>query len=414
MSGGRFIELLTPAELHLIETVRDVSSAFAANVPMHDHEATVAFEHLDALRRCGYLAAAVPAEHGGSGASLLAIVLAQAALAESDPSTALGVGMHLMVTGGESWVPSWEPDRRRAMYAGVVAGRIFLNVLATEPEMGSPQGGTRPATLLTPVGAGRWLLSGRKTFATFAHALTHALVFASVEDGSGDVAMAIVPMDTDGITIECTWDTIGMRGTASHDVYFSEVPLSDGDLLTRRPAAFTATRPAMSPWFVLTVAASYLGIARAARDEAVSFARQRRPGGGPAISTVPYVRDQIARMDLHLFACESILVMAALSAGQDLVRAPRVRPIEPLEAAAKLEVGDRACEVVDLAMRVMGGAGLQRMGRLERLYRDVRSATVHPPIEARALDILARSALDDPTYLTGMMGSALLRPASVS
>jgi alkylation response protein AidB-like acyl-CoA dehydrogenase len=361
------------------------------------------------LREAGYLAAAVPSAHGGGGASLLAIVLAQAALAESDPSTALGVGMHLMVTGSEGWVPSWEPERRYQMYAGVVAGRILLNVLATEPEMGSPQGGSRPATTLTPVGNGKWRLNGRKTFATFAHALTHALVFSSVEDGSGDVAMAIVPMDDPGITIDCTWDTIGMRGTASHDVYFADVPLRSGDLVSRRPGSFSATRPAMSPWFVLPVAAVYLGIARAARDEAVTFARERRPGGGPALATLPYVRDQIARMDVHLYACESMLMTAALAAGQDLECAPRVRPLEPLEVATKLEISERACKVVDLAFRVIGGAGLQRMRRIERLYRDVRSATVHPPVEARALAILAKAALDEPGYRAGLMGTSLFR-----
>ena len=125
MSAAKFFELLDADEVELIRVARRIGEAHAERVRAHDRDATIAVDHLDALRASGYLAAAVPRDCGGRGASLLAIVLAQATLAEFDPSTALGVGMHLMVTGGASWVSAWPRKRRREAYQAVVWGRVF-------------------------------------------------------------------------------------------------------------------------------------------------------------------------------------------------------------------------------------------------------------------------------------------------
>ena len=70
--------------------------------------------------------------------------------------------------------------------------------------------------------------------------------------------------------------------------------------------------------------------------------------------------------------------------------------LAPQVAAAKRFATNGAVEVVDLAMRVAGGVALLRGHPLERHYRDVRGGLVNPPIEARALEILARAALDEP------------------
>ncbi|MGE3961745.1 MAG: acyl-CoA dehydrogenase family protein [Dehalococcoidia bacterium] len=372
----------------LVETVRALGRRHAEGAMRHDREATVHRALLDDLCAVGYHAAPIERWHGGSSHRLVDIVLAQAALAESDAATALGIGMHLMVVGAENWSKSWPEWRRQQVFRSVAREQAILNVLATEPVMGTPQGTTPPATTLAPDGPGRWRLRGEKAYSTFAPVLTHAIVYCSIGDGSADVGRVLVRMDDPGVAIEHTWDTVGMRATASHNVHFADVPVNDADVLARFPFSRRASRPAMGPWFALPVAAAYLGIARAARDEAVAAAQRPRAGQTPAAAVE--TRRLIAEIERRLYAAEAILVSAAAEADDDHRTAPG---LSPLEAAAKMEVAQSAITVVDLAVRVVGGAALRRGSRLERAWRDVRSASVHPPTDAAALAMLADHAL---------------------
>jgi len=371
----------------LVETVRTLGERHSRGAVRHDIEGTVHRALLDDLCAAGYHAAPIERWHGGGSHRLVDIVLAQAALAEHDAATALGIGMHLMVVGAENWAKTWPEWRRQEIFRSVAREGALLNVLATEPVMGAPQGNTPPATTLHPAEGGGWRLQGAKTYSTFAPVLTHAIVYCSLGDGSGHVARVLVEMGDRAIALEHTWDTIGMRATASHTVHFADVPVRDADILARFPFSRRASRPAMGPWFALPVAAAYLGIARAARDEAVEAAR--RPRAGQTDAAASETRRLLGEIERRLYVAEAILVAAAAEADGDQRTAPG---LSPLEAAAKVEVTQSAIAVVDLAVRVVGGAALRRGSRLERAWRDIRSGSVHPPTEAAALAMLADHA----------------------
>src|SRR5690606_26279515 len=249
-----------------------------------------------------------------------------------------------------------------------------------------------PATTLTPDGPGRWRLSGRKTFSTLSPLLTWFITYASFEDGSGQVGRAAVRRSLPGIRIEETWDALGMRATGSHDVIFEDVPVDDADIVSRRAPGPGAGMPSSGAWFPLLIAASSLGVAEAARDYAVDFARHRRPTGAPApIAKIPHVREEVGRMDAALLAARTLLLATA----EDWQGHPGERPrLGPHVAAAKRLGTNTAVEVVEIAMRLVGGVALQRSQPLERYFRDVRSGLVNPPIEARALEVIAAAALD--------------------
>ena len=414
VEATRFIGLGGPAMVaphcrELIDIARNLGAAHADAAAECDRSGEINTALLDDLRTAGYLNAAMPRPAGGGGHSLGEIVLAQAALAEYDASTALGVGMHLMVLGNEGWGTRWHPRRRERLFGYARQPGALFNVLATEPELGAPQRLERPATTLTPDGPDRWLLRGRKSFATFAERLSHAVVYASVDDGSDDVCLVLLPMSAPGVSIEPTWRAIGMRATASHDVIFDSTPVEADNIVNRSSYGVLTKRPAMTPWFALPVAAVYLGIARAARNHAVEYARTRRPGGGARVADDPHVRELTGQMDAELMAAESTILVAASAAGLDRLEAPRFEAIEPIEAAAKLVVTSTAVRVVDAAMRVVGGAALRDGSPLERCYRDVRSGPVHHPNDGRALAALAGHALDQLPRPVGIEGSRLFR-----
>ena len=384
----------TEAQAALLLTASQLADQFAATAAEHDRDASFPHQNFDAMRNAGYLAAAIPTEYGGGGHGLTDIVLAQLALAKGDGSTALSVGMHLMTTGTEAAARSWPDELRERIFRDVVDNGALINNIAAEPEMGSPRSGGRPATTLTPDGPGRWRLAGRKTFSTLSPALTYFVTYCAVEDGTGDVARVAVHRDRPGITIDETWDALGMRATGSHDVVFDNVPIEDGDFTSRR--SLEQNRGVMSSggaWFPLLIGAANLGVSEAARDYVVNFVRNRNPGGRAALSTIPYVREQIGRIDSRLLAARALLLTTA----DDWEHHPPARDqLEPGIVAAKLLATNTAIEVVEAAMRLVGGVALQRSEPLERYFRDVRSGIVNPPIEARGLDLIARHALDGP------------------
>lgn len=382
----------TESQARLLQMAERLATQFAETAAQHDRDGSFPTENFEAMREAGYLAAAIPEEYGGPGHGLTDLVLAQLALAKGDGSTTLSVGMHLMTTGTEATARSWPTEIRERIFRDVVEHGALVNNIAAEPEMGSPRSGGRPATVLEPDGPGRWRLTGRKTFSTLSPMLTYFVSYCAFEDGSGDVGRVAVHRDRPGITIDETWDALGMRATGSHDVVYDQVPIEDGDIVSRR--SLEQNRDVMTgggAWFPLLVGAANLGVSEAARDYAVRFARDRNPGGRGRLAEIPYVREQIARADTKLIAARNLL----LTTSEDWEQHPGARSqLDSQVSTAKLLATNTAIEVVEIAMRLVGGVALQRNQPLERYFRDVRGGLVNPPIDARALENIAKVALD--------------------
>ena len=378
----------------LISRIAPALPRIAARAREHDLDASFPFDSLEDLRAAGWLRAPVPREYGGDECALTDLVAAQTALAKADMALAFAIGMHLMSVGAERANRVWPEQLRERIFRSVVEEGALCNQVATEPDLGSPQGGGRPQTALTPDGPGRWRLNGHKTFTTLAPALTWFLTYAAIEDGSGMLARIAVHQDSPGLRIEETWDVVGLRSTGSHDVWFEDVAVGEDDILIRQEPSRAGQRHGDFAWFALLVSASSLGVAEAARDYTVEFCRTRQPSGAPApIASIPTVRAGVGEIDLRLIAARALLheTASAWDAAAD-ARAP----LGPRVAATKLHVCDTAVEVVDRCMRLVGGVSLHRSEPLERYYRDVRGPLHNPPITPRGLELIAAAALDDP------------------
>ena len=149
-----------------------------------------------------------------------------------------------------------------------------MNNLASEPELGSPSRGGAYAARAVRDGD-YWVINGRKTWSTLSPALTYSTVLLGVEEADGSVVRGtfFVPMETPGVRIEETWDSLSMRATGSHDVIFENVRVPEDYRLGQMPGL-----PAANPggWGLIG-SAVHLGISTAARDFAVDFAKERKP-----------------------------------------------------------------------------------------------------------------------------------------
>jgi len=180
-----------------------------------------------------------------------------------------------------------------------------------------------------------------------------------------------------------------MRATCSHTVVLEDVEVA-ADAELPRVTASADSVPYERGWS-LGVAAVYLGVAEAARDFAVQFARNRKPTalGGKSIASLPNIRERAGRMDLLLFQARGLLVSSARAWDA----APSIH-MDGALAAVKVVTSNTAIAVAEEAMRLVGGSSLDRSMPLERHYRDVRGGLHHPPQDDAALALLARQALD--------------------
>ena len=375
----------------IVELAQRLAHAAAPQAAMHDREGTVAREAFDGLIAAGYHTLTAPERFGGMGASMIEFVLAQNALARGDEAVALGINMHLMSVANASASGAWPaPLYERVMFEVVQEGAL-INSAAAEPELGSPAGGGRPMTTASRV-AGGWLIRGRKTFTSLSPILTYFIVLATIGETPDGVEIGqFLVRNGPGVRIEHTWDVMAMRSTASEDILLDDAFVPDSDLVARRLLGAPLPSAPGGSYFALGVGGVYLGIAESARDLAVEFARTRAPTGlGKPIGSIQSIQHRIARIDVLLMSARELL----FSAAQDVTDFPAERTtLAPKIAAAKYLATNNAIEVVDLAMRIVGGVALFRTSPLERYYRNVRAGLSHPPIDDRALDQIASAAL---------------------
>jgi len=381
-------EARTERERMVVQRANAAATLAAPHAERHDRDRSFPTEGLSELARNGYLALVMPTALGGEDATVTESVLGNMALAHGDASLALVVAMHTALLGRVRDAALWPAAFFEAVAREVVGSAALINSLATEPEMGSPSRGGLPATTATPA-AGGFVLNGRKTFSSGSTVLRWGLISAAVQGDEPYLANFLVTLSAPGVRIEETWDTLGMRATCSHTVVLEDVRV-EADAEVPRAAGSGQALPHERAW-ALGVSAVYVGVAEAARDYAVRFARERKPTalGGKAIATLPNIRERAGHIDLLLFEARGMLV--------SLARAWDAAPSAEFEAgfaAAKMVATNNAVAAAEQAMRLVGGSSMDRSAPLERHYRDVRGGLHHPPQDDAAIALLARDALD--------------------
>lgn len=380
---------VTDRQAEIVALADQLAATAAENALAHDRDNSFPFDTYAALKESGYLALAVPEEFGGFGATPLEIMLGQQRLAWGDGSVALSSTMHHLQTAGVANNLQWPPELRERVLRDVAQHGALINSIASEPDLGSPSRGGLYKTTATREGD-HWVIDGRKTFSTLSPALTWGVVLLTVIDGDAEPARGtfLVEMDSPGIHVDYTWDTMAMRATGSNDVVFDRVIVPDANRLPQAPGLPAGD---LGPWNLIG-SAVFLGIATAARDFAVDFAKNRRPTAlkGGAIAELQTVQHRVAQMDLALLEANSVLYGTAELAE----RLPEDRKSFGWRfAAAKYVSTNNAIAVTDQAMRVVGSVGLFRSNPLERYFRDVRAGLGNPPMDDVALTTIGKAAL---------------------
>jgi alkylation response protein AidB-like acyl-CoA dehydrogenase len=380
----------------LLARAERLAGRFADRAAGYDETAAFPAEDLEDLRAEGFLGLMVPGRLGGLDASFEDYVRVAATLAAGSAATALIFNMHASVTGGLAHLPD---EAVRAMGASEsfldLRDRILreaaegsaYGVAITEREAGSRLSAIRSTYEREQDG---YRIRGTKSFCSGAGHLDGYLVAArrAGSDGEPVVSYFLVPAPA-GFRVERDWDPLGMRATASNTLHI-DARVPEEALLGGIEGMVLPLAHAMPQWLVASYAAVYVGLARAAVDQADLYLRERTVAGRRGgLADLPQVRQRVGRADADVEAARLVLEQAA--------RLVDLRPGDPETNRwvyrAKLLAGDTVMRVAASMTEACGAGALARGSPLERILRDARSGALMPPSSDVAADYLGASVL---------------------
>ncbi|HWM21119.1 MAG TPA: acyl-CoA dehydrogenase family protein [Ilumatobacteraceae bacterium] len=350
---------------------------FDERAPAYDRDNRFFSEDLEELRQSGYLSAPLPIDMGGSGLSLAEVNRLQRELAYCAPATAVAVNMHLY------WV-GMAADLRRM---GDPTGEWILTRAAAGDVLAAGHGeaGNDLPVLLSSSQAvrvdGGWEFTGHKIFGSLSPVWDFLGLHAmdTGDPANPRIVHAFLNRDASRYRIDETWDTLGMRATASNDTILDRTFIPDEQVVLVCPAGFAgagAFHVGLFAWALLGFAGVYAGIAQRAFDETVARVHQRTSVAlTRSMAYHPGVQHQIAEMRIALEGLNAHLdrVCDDWSSGVDHGAEWPLKIV-----ACKYAVVNQAWSVVDAALDLTGGAGIFRRSRFEQLFRDARLGRIHP------------------------------------
>jgi acyl-CoA dehydrogenase len=366
----------TKVNADLLAVAEQVGEELAPGVGERDRTGALALDGFRRLREVGITSALVPEEFGGGGVTHHELGAILRALGRYDGPTAVAVSMHSHLVAAQVW------RQKHGMDASTVLRKV----------------GDNKAVLIS-TGASDWVassgraqkvdggyrVSARKSPASACEAgdvLATSIRWDDAPEGP-QVIHCSVPFGADGVHIEPTWDTLGMRATASHTVVLDDVFVPDAAVALIRPA--DVWHPV---WNTIVTAAlplimsAYLGIA----DAAVDIASRAVAGRGE-----PHIFQLVGEMiNAHTTAVDAV---AAMFADSNDLQFDNTDERSSRTLSRKTTATDAVIDTVRLAIESVGGAGYTRSSDLERLYRDVHGCLFHPLGRAKQTRLTGRVAL---------------------
>ncbi|MCQ6281249.1 acyl-CoA dehydrogenase family protein [Bacillus sp. EB600] len=341
------------------------------------------YQNVKELKEIAYTTLTLPKVLGGEGISLTEFLTFQEQIAKGCGSTALSIGWHMGIILEFAEHNHWKKELVPLLSNEIQKGAL-INTAESERNAGSPLRGARPTTTAVLSSDQQYyIITGEKTFTSASPVLDFIFVTATLEDGK--IATFLVPKSLKGVSIRETWDSVALRGTASHDLILDYVEVPVNYLMEYS----THENKNRRKGWLLHIPACYLGIAGAARDYAVKFAANYVPTSlGKPIGTLPNIQQQIGEMELKLLLSKQFLFGVAAQYEESPQKDYKLEI-----AAVKTFVTNQAIEIVDLAMRIVGARSLSQQNPLHRYYQNARAGLHNPPMDDITLQMLAENAL---------------------
>jgi butyryl-CoA dehydrogenase len=315
----------------------------------------------------GLLGMSIPEAYGGSNVDMVSSAIAMEELGWGCGSTALAFTAHNGL--GTAPIAIYASDELKKKWLPLVSdGKHKLGALAlTEPGAGSDiQGGVITKAERS---GNEWVINGAKMWCTNAGIAEYiiTLVRTDPKGGSKSLSMILVPTDAKGLQVGPPEKKMGLRGSPAHGVTYDNVRVPLENLIGPEGRGLQQTLATLDAGRI-SIGAISIGLAVAAMEAALDYARERK-AFGQAISGFQAIQFKLANMAMEIEIARNMLHKAAWLKDQG-------RPFNKEAAMAKLyatEMAERACYD---AIQIHGGNGYSREFQVERMYRDARLMTI--------------------------------------
>jgi crotonobetainyl-CoA dehydrogenase len=375
---------ITDEQNLLLESLREVMARSCTEDYMKECNENSRYpqEFIDALTEAGFTSLGVPEEHGGTPVDTTTLMLvAEEITKHGGPHFAFGQALSIadMLEFGSE-------EQKQQCMGEVMNGRVGFVLGFTEPQAGSDSSAI--ATTFTRRD-GKVYLNGHKTFMSNAQRATYMLCLAKDADAAEDATkknaftMWWMRMDAPGVTIE-PLKKIGWHMMDTCEVYLDEVEVEEKDLVGVEGNGFMQ---AMINFEVerLLMAASLLGMAECAFEDAARYATQRKQFGKP-IGAFQLIQQKITMMKIKIENMRGLVYKTAWEIDNGI-------PVQIDSALAKLYCAQAANEVIDDALQIMGGIGYTTDARVSRLWVDARVHRIGGGTDEVMIHIAGRSIL---------------------
>jgi len=375
-----------------LEIADRVAEALAETAVARDEKGGTPKRERDLIRESGLLKLLIPTELGGAGASWSEISAVVRRLAQVDGSVAHVFGFqHLLLATLRLFAA---PEQWRPWFAQTASNNWFWGN-ALNP--------------LDPRTSVHWrddkgVVQGDKSFCSGALD-SDMLIASALDDQTGKLAIFAVPTARAGIQLREDWNNIGQRQTDSGSAHFEGVLVGRHELLaTPGPlgSTFASLRPCIAQ---LTLANIYLGIAQGAFQAARSFTSTESKAwftsGVTSASDDPYVLRTYGELWSELEAARALTDEAARALDQAWNQGDALTPEQRAAtsiaiALAKVKTTRAGLDVTERMFEVMGARATAGKARLDRFWRNLRTHTLHDPIDYKLRDIGAWALSDIP------------------
>jgi len=330
----------------------------------------------------GLMGIAIPEALGGGGADTVAYVLALEEVSVVCASHAVVMSVNNSLVCDPIY-RFGTPEQHQRFLVPLASGRGLGCFALTEPQAGSDA--TNQATLARRDGAS-YVLSGRKMFVTNGREATVALVFAQTDPARGHrgISAFLVEKGTPGFLIPKVEDKLGLRASDTAEFVFEECRVPAANRLGQEGEGFRIAMSALDGGRI-GIAAQAVGIARAALEASVAYAKERKAFGVP-IAHHQMVQWMLADMATQVDAARLLTWRAA-------TLKDRGQPYAAAASMAKLYASEMAMRVTTDGIQVHGGYGYIRDYPVERFFRDAKITQIYEGTSQIQRLVIARSLL---------------------
>ncbi|UWG48474.1 Acyl-CoA dehydrogenase [Halanaeroarchaeum sp. HSR-CO] len=373
---------LSAEQTAIRDTVREVATEEIRPIAAAaDRDAEFPEEVWETLADLGMTAMTVPEEYGGLDLEMTTYSIVNEEVAYGALAVATALGVHGLATsclaefGDEDLKEAWLPE----MAEGRPVGAFALS----EPEAGSNP--AEMSTVARPEGD-EYVIDGEKQWITNGRRSGVVILFAKTDpDDPRSVTQFLVPKDADGLTVGKEEDKMGLRASDTTSLTFDGVRIPATYRLTEEGEGLSAALHILNNGRV-GIASQAVGLAQAAFDDAVAYARERDQFG-QSIAEFQALRHDAAEMQTNIAAARELAREAARLAddGEDYRHAA---------ARAKLFATETAVDVTETAVQFHGGYGYTKDFDVERYYRDAKVTTIYEGTSEIQKDIIARGIFE--------------------